>query len=299
MITFSNEFESQFEKFPKQILKKPLLGPNGEETGVFGLFDEKGNFIGRSSVTDRYIPHQFSEHVRPIIKSVLGLPGFKNAKLEANWKEGHYIRIRPDDDYRREVFKGDSIWPQLDLWFGLGGLPARGRLPMKRDACDNLMMPRNSSEINFSIKHTKSLETRVAAIQDQFNAIVANWDAVVEHCKEMHAKRINLKDLLAEMFPAPQGDSKRATTNHNDKINAIWSRVMRESHKLNLESPSLATNPYTTGWMAYNAIQGYRQHTASRKGERGMSHDRKEFERSVSVLDDSTVQRAESLILSM
>ena len=298
MTVLPAQFEAQFEKFPKQILKKPLLGPNGEATGVFGLFDEKGNFIGRSSVTDRYIPHQFSEHVRPIIKSVLGLPGFKNAKLEANWKEGHYIRIRPDDDYRREVFKGDSIWPQLDLWFGLGGLPARGRLPMKRDACDNLQMVRNSSEISFSIKHTKSLETRVARIQDQFHAIVANWDSVVDHCREMHAKRINLKDLLAEMFPAPQGDAKRAVTNHNDKLNAIWSRITRESYKLNLETPSLAS-PMTTGWMAYNAIQGYRQHTASRKGERGMSQDRKEFERSVSVLDDSTVQRAESLILSM
>ena len=298
MITFSNEFEAQFEKFPKQIIKRQLFGPSGEETGVFGLFDENGNFIGRSSVTDRYVAHQFDEHVRPILHSVLGLPGFENATLKAEWKEGHYVQIKPSDDYRREVFKGDSIWPQLDLWFGLGGLPARGRLPMKRDACDNLQMVRNSSEISFSIKHTKSLETRVARIQDQFHAIVANWDSVVDHCREMHAKRINLKDLLAEMFPAPQGDAKRAVTNHNDKINAIWARITRESYKLNLETPSLAS-PMTTGWMAYNAIQGYRQHTASRKGERGMSQDRKEFERSVSVLDDSTVQRAESLILSM
>ena len=289
--------EAQLEKFPKHITKRQLFGPSGEETGVYGLFDEHNRFVGRGSVTDRYVQHQL-HHIRPIIGSVLGLPGFRNPIVEARWKEGHYIRIRPDDDYRREIFKGDSIWPQLDLWFGLGGLPARGRLPMKRDACDNLMMPRNSSEINFSIKHTKSLETRVARIQDQFHTIVANWDSVVDHCREMHAKRINLKDLLAEMFPEPNGDSKRATTNHNDKINAIWSRITRESYKLNLETPTLAS-PMTTGWMAYNAIQGYRQHTASRKGEKGMSRERKEFERSVSVLDDSTVQRAEELILSM
>ena len=289
--------EAQLEKFPKHITKRQLFGPSGEETGVYGLFDEHNRFVGRGSVTDRYVQHQL-HHIRPIIGSVLGLPGFRNPIVEARWKEGHYIRIRPDDDYRREIFKGDSIWPQLDLWFGLGGLPARGRLPMKRDACDNLMMPRNSSEINFSIKHTKSLETRVARVQDQFHTIVANWDSVVDHCREMHAKRINLKDLLAEMFPEPNGDSKRATTNHNDKINAIWSRITRESYKLNLETPTLAS-PMTTGWMAYNAIQGYRQHTASRKGEKGMSRERKEFERSVSVLDDSTVQRAEELILSM
>ena len=297
MTTLPINIEAQFEKFPKQIIKRRLFGPYGEETGVYGLFDENRNFIGRSSVTERYVPHQL-EHIRPIVESVLGLPGFEDPKVTAEWKNGHYVRIQPSDAYRREVFKGDSIWPQLDLWFGLGGLPARGRLPMKRDACSNLMMVRNSSEINFSIKHTKSLETRIATIQDQFYNIVANWDAVVDHCKAMHAKRINLKDLLAEMFPAPQGDAKRAVTNHNDKINAIWSRVMQESHKLNLESPSLA-NPITTGWMAYNAIQGYRQHTASRKGEKGMSQERKDFERSVSVLDDSTVQRAESLILSM
>ena len=297
MTTLPISIEAQFEKFPKQIIKRRLFGPYGEETGVYGLFDENRNFIGRSSVTERYVPHQL-EHIRPIVESVLGLPGFEDPKVTAEWKNGHYVRIQPSDAYRREVFKGDSIWPQLDLWFGLGGLPARGRLPMKRDACSNLMMVRNSSEINFSIKHTKSLETRIATIQDQFYNIVANWDAVVDHCKEMHAKRINLKDLLAEMFPAPQGDAKRAVTNHNDKINAIWSRIMRESHKLNLESPSLA-NPVTTGWMAYNAIQGYRQHTASRKGEKGMSQERKAFERSVSVLDDTTVQRAESLILSM
>ena len=297
MTTLPIAIEAQLEKFPKQIIKKPLFGPNREETGYYGLFTETGKPVGRNSVTERYVPHQL-EHIRPIVESVLGLPGFEDPKVTAEWKNGHYVRIQPSDAYRREVFKGDSIWPQLDLWFGLGGLPARDRLPMKRDACSNLMMVRNSSEINFSIKHTKSLETRIATIQDQFYNIVANWDAVVDHCKEMHAKRINLKDLLAEMFPAPQGDAKRAVTNHNDKINAIWSRIMRESHKLNLESPSLA-NPVTTGWMAYNAIQGYRQHTASRKGEKGMSQERKAFERSVSVLDDTTVQRAESLILSM
>ena len=289
--------EAQLEKFPKHITKRMLFGPSGEETGVYGLFDEHNRFVGRGSVTDRYVPHQL-EHVRPIIESVLGLPGFEEPDVRAEWKSGHYIRIRPNDSYRREIIKGDTIWPQLDLWFGLGGLPARGRLALQRDACSNLMMVRNSSEINFSIKHTKSLETRIATIQDQFHSIVAKWDEVVDHCRNMHAKRINLKHLLAEIYPAPKSDAKQSTTKHNDKINAIWSRVMRESHKLNLETPSLA-NPITTGWMAFNAIQGYRQHTASRNGEKGMTKDQKEFNRSVSVLEDSTVQRAEELILSM
>ena len=297
MTTLPIAIEAQFEKFPKQIIKRRLFGPYGEETGVYGLFDENRNFIGRSSVTERYVPHQL-EHIRPIVESVLGLPGFENPKVRAEWKNGHYIRMRPSDDYRREITKGDSIWPQLDLWFGLGGLPARGRLPLQRDACSNLMMVRNSSEINFSIKHTKSLETRIATIQDQFWNIVAKWDEVVDHCRNMHAKRINLKHLLAEIYPAPKNDSKQAATKHNDKLNAIWSRVMRESHKLNLETPSLA-NPITTGWMAFNAIQGYRQHDAIRTSEKGMTREQKEFNRSVSVLEDSTVQRAEELILSM
>ena len=297
MTTLPIAIEAQFEKFPKQIIKRQLFGPYGEETGVYGLFDENRNFIGRSSVTERYVPHQL-EHIRPIVNSVLGLPGFENPKVRAEWKNGHYIRIRPSDDYRREIIKGDSIWPQLDLWFGLGGLPARGRLPLQRDACSNLMMVRNSSEINFSIKHTKSLEARIATIQDQFWNIVAKWDEVVDHCRNMHAKRINLKHLLAEIYPAPKNDSKQAATKHNDKLNAIWSRVMRESHKLNLETLSLA-NPITTGWMAFNAIQGYRQHDAIRTSEKGMTREQKEFNRSVSVLEDSTVQRAEELILSM
>jgi len=289
--------ESQLDKFPRHIIKQPLFGPNGEETGYYGLFTETGKPVGRGSVTERYIPHQL-HHLRPIIKSVLGLPGFHNPKVKARWKEGHYVRIRPDDKYRREIVKGDSVWPQLDLWFGLGGLPARGRLPLQRDACSNLMMVRNSSEINFSIKHTKSLETRIATIQDQFYDIVAKWDEVVDHCRNMHAKRINLKHLLAEIYPAPKSEAKQSTTKHNDKISAIWSRVMRESHKLNLETPSLA-NPVTTGWMAFNAIQGYRQHDVTRNGEKGMTSEQKEFNRSVSVLEDSTVQRAEELILSM
>ena len=297
MTTLPTAIESQLDKFPRHIIKQPLFGPNGEETGYYGLFTETGQPVGRSSVTERYVSHQL-HHIRPIISSVLGLPGFRNPIVEARWKEGHYIRIRPDDNYRREIIKGDSVWPQLDLWFGLGGLPARGRLPMQRDACSNLMMVRNSSEINFSIKHTASIETRIATIQDQFYNIVAKWDEVVDHCRHMQGKRINLKELLAEIYPKPETESKKALTNHRDKISAIWSRVMRESHELNLQTPSLA-NPVTTGWMAYNAIQGYRQHDAGRKNEKGMTKDQKEFNRSVSVLEDSTVHRAEELILSM
>ena len=57
--------------------------------------------------------------------------------------------------------------------------------------------------------------------------------------------------------------------------------------------PDLNDELVVTGWEAYNAVQGYHQHDATRRGNPS------DIERALLALDNQQVARAENLVFEM
>jgi hypothetical protein len=97
---------------------------------------------------------------------------------------------------------------------------------------------------------------KMLAIEKGIAEIANNWEAFMEYCESMAKKSVDLVKFYAEIY-GDKPDSKRGVTVWQNRLDAIESRLNRESSKLGI-SP-------TNGWLVFNAIQGYLSHDATRK----------------------------------
>lgn len=291
MSTITSAVETVRSRFPMNILKFPLHGPDNMKTGVYGLFrDDNSEFVGSSSVSDRYTPHT-TDDVVALVESVDSI--FDGFNCSCYFDNGHYVFIEPTKDMRRDIFgAADPIFPRLMIRAGYDGQAFTASMGYYRDLCRNLSMLRTVGSTSVSIRHTSGLTSKMEDLRDTFSRLDSSWESVQRAAEQMRDNRVNLRDFLHDIFGEPT-EAQRSQTMHANRIEAIMTRVNREAYALGEAVPARSNDWNISGWLAYNAVQGYQQHDAIRRGNVS------DWDRVIRTTNDSSVRKAEALALAM
>ena len=272
--------------------KFPLSGPDGMRTPWYALFRSDGaGVVGEGSVTDRYVPHQ-TEDVIALVDACESV--FDEAsQVKTHFRNGHYVSIAPTKEERRSVYgTQDNIWPRVVVNAGYDGKAFRATMGYYRDLCLNLAMLDKIEGTTVSIRHTSGLRSKMDELIATFNTLRNSWGTLTGVIDRLQNREVQMVDFLNAIYPQPETDaSKRAVTVHKNRTEAIFNRLTSERYRSN--RPALGSDYVVSAWEAFNAVQGYVQHNATRKtGFNG------EFDRILLANRDAAVRKAQSLALT-
>lgn len=276
-------------RFNFTVDKFPLRGPDNMRTPFYGLFRSDTQETVGEPVSERYVAHQTDDVVAIVDAASQAFDGI--ADVRCHFRDGHYLVIQPTKQNRLDVFgTKDSVFPRVMVRAGYDATAFRASLGMYRDACRNLMRLKTVSEASYSVRHVLGMRSSMDVMIKQFQAIGSAWDIVQERVLAMESTKINLKDLLVELFGEPEfGASPRTVSMHKSRMDAIVGRIFSE--RVAVDRGSMGSG-IVTGWEAYNGVQGWVQHTKTRRNNLGA------FDRVILADEDPIVDRAERLILA-
>ena len=128
---------------------------------------------------------------------------------------------------------------------------------------------------------------------ETFAVFKQSWATLSDVIAELQNREVGMADFLDEVYGQPDEDSKHAITRHKNRTEAIFRRLSRERFITGRSLPAASGLPLTvSAWEAYNAVQGYVQHDATRKGSPS------DFARIIQASNDATVKKAETLALA-
>lgn len=278
--------------FPFNVDKFPLYGPDNMPTGVYGLFRDnvpkhETGFVGSGSVTSRYVPHT-TDDVIALCEAASTIFD-ENVNIRCHWNEGHHVIIAPNDNHRRAIYSTDTVWPKIIINFGYDMTACESSIAMFRDMCLNLHRTKRIEGANTTIRHTSGLRPKMDELIAQFGELKNGWEAFMAFARQMQDRNVFIADFLNHVYPEPTATEGREVTIHKNRTAAIVERIMRERNKL-----GLGNSREVTVWQAFNGVQGYVQHDATRKGG-----NRNDFDRLMLAHSDASVLKAEKFALSL
>ena len=300
-ITADRIAETVNAAFPFSVVKRPLVCevPVNDfetvkmETPIHGLFrDDRQDrlaYVGGQGVRDGYVPHTREDVIALTEAAATVFDG--EVSLRTYFDRGHYVVVAPTDAKRLEVYGTvDNVFPTFMISAGYNGKAFTASLMMQRDLCRNLMELRAVSGVRRSIKHTAGLRGKMDRLIQDFAALHGAVDNVAGAIRTMESRTVRVADFIASVYGTTDADSsKNSRTRHNNLVESILNRLMRERQQTGRPDNTLHT---ATAWEMFNAIQGYSQHDANRHG------DPSDFARILRATDDKAVQRAETLALA-
>jgi len=273
-------FNFSVDKFP--------LSFDGHKTPYYGLFRSDNNEC-LNSVTDRYYAHTTDDVVALVEAAQEAFDG--DCSVNCWWNKGHHVIVQPTREYRKAIFgTRDNVFPRMMINAGYNDTTVAGSLGMWRDACDNLSIPRSISAATTSIRHTASLRPRMNELIAVFSQLRDSWKSVTEVVAQMQDREVNLNTFLAEVYPTPEPDSKRAVTNHRDTITEIFRRLSDERFRTGRPSLTAVNGWKVSAFEAYQSVQGYVQHVQYK--------NKNENDRILSAASSKSVLLAEQLAVS-
>ena len=278
--------------FPFAINKLPLSGPDNMPTPYYGLFrDDTGEVASDTTFSRHYEPHTTDDVVALVEAAQEAFDG-GIGKVSTTFHNGHRVVVAPSREHRRSIFgTRDNIFPRLNISAAYDGRAFKVSLCTYRDACRNLMMLRRVSGITESIRHGSNLRSEMDELIETFGGIAARWQDIGNAAAEMEQREVRLAGFLDRIYGTPDERSRAGITRHRNRTEAIIRRVIRE--RMQTGRPDLTDELVVTGWEAYNAVQGYHQHDATRRGNPN------EIERALLALDNQQVAKAERLVFEM
>jgi ketosteroid isomerase-like protein len=281
----SDFFNFSVEKFP-------LSGPDNMRTEWFGLFrSDTSKPVGTGSVTSRYVPHQTDDVLALVESAAEAFDGEMTA--ECHFRDGHYVNLSPSKEYRRTVFGTvDNIYPRVQIHAGYDGKAFRATVGFYRDTCRNLAFMRQVSGTSVSIRHTSGLRSQMDELIRTFSVLKTGWGRLTDVVAQLSTAQVDIVQFLNAIYDVPAADApQRAVTIHANRTTAIVRRLRSEMFSLGLGQ--IPTDFKVPAWLAFNAIQGYVQHDAIRKG------DKSDFERALLASSDTAVAKAETLVMAL
>lgn len=280
------------QRYDFTVDKLPLRGPDNLNTPWYGLFrSDNQQPVGGGSVTQRYMPHT-TDDVLALVEAAA--PTFGGvSQVQCGFRDGHFLAIQPTREHRLSVFgTTDNVWPRLVINAPYGGNGSfRASIGYYRDACRNLAILRQVSGVSVKIRHTDSLRSKMDELVEDFSRLAGGWEALSAHIQRMEQTQVNMVEFLRAVYGEPNQDTGRSATIHRNRTEAIFRRLVRERQVVG--RPDIPDTWMVTGWEAFNAIQGYVQHDATRRGN-PTSMDRIMF-----AANDAAVARAEALVLAV
>lgn len=284
------------QKFPSSVKKVPLMVadpefPRSIDTGMYGLYayDYQSNSYVQCcphSVSKKYRPHQLSDIIA-MVESVSSVWG--DVVLDkCRWRYGHHLSLTPSLEERKEIKAGDGIFPRIIIDAPYDGV-FRASIGFYRDLCKNMAMMGSVQSTSVTIRHTARLDEHMQELIGKFSNLKLAWSSVLSACHEMENKTVSLRDVLESALgprPVEEGRSLNSWVKKASKIQEI---AARETYQLTGES---YRTDQLTGWIAFNAVQGYMQHHTRRQGQ--PTADARAF----MAMNDDVVRRVESYILA-
>ena len=285
------------QKFPSSVKKVPLMVadpefPRSIDTGMYGLYayDYQSNEYVQCcphSVSKKYRPHQLSDIIA-MVESVSSVWG--DVVLDkCRWRYGHHLSLTPSLEARVEIKKNDGIFPRIIIDAPYDGV-FRASIGFYRDLCKNMAMMGSVQSTSVTIRHTARLDEHMQELIGKFSNLKLAWSSVLSACQEMENKKVSLRGVLESALgprPVEEGRSLNSWVKKASKIQEI---AARETYQLTGER--LIRSEQLTGWIAFNAVQGYMQHHTRRQGQ--PTADARAF----MALNDDVVRRAEAYILA-
>ena len=268
-----------------------MVGPDNLKTPWYGLFrSDNGEPVGSGSVTSRYVPHT-TDDVLALVEAAD--KAFDNVEVNCYFQEGHYVFISPSKEYRKAIFgTEDNIFARVIIDAGYDGSAYRAMLGVYRDTCKNLARLHTIAGVTVSIRHTSALREKMNDLIDSFQTLTAGWENIVKTIEQMQNREVNIVDFLNAVYPQPASDAaQRAVTIHRNRTEEIFRRIQRE--RIKTGRGVLPSSKMVSGWEAYNAIQGYEQHVATRRASFN-----NEIARIIAASNDPAVKLAETLALA-
>ena len=287
----ANDIKSVVENaFDFNVIKMPLSAPDNIRTPYYGLFrDDNSECVGNSSVSSRYHPHDTDDVLSLVEAASEAFDGEVN--LQCHFNNGHYVAVSPTNEHRISIYGDkDTVFPQVVISAGFDGRAFTATMGYYRDLCQNLAMMESVSGTSIKIRHTKSLRPKMNDLIQTFDNLKNGWNNLTETIEHLQNREVQLNEFLIDVYGTPEEDSKRSVTIHRNRIEAIFKRVTRERW----QSGRPAMNGFVvSAWETYNAVQGYTQHDASRKG------NATSFDRILLASRDRNVKMAEELLLAV
>lgn len=276
--------------FNFSVEKFPLSGPDGMRTPFYGLFRSDSSEVVGNAVTARYLPHQTDDVVALVEASAAAFDGVADVRCYFN--EGHYLAIQPSKEQRKAVFgTEDNVFPRIIINAGYDGRAFHACMGLYRDLCRNMAIMRMVKGTTVSIRHTSGLRPKMDELIATFGTLRNGWASVEAAVDTLESRRVNMVEFLRQVYGEPSSDTGRSATMHKNRTEAIFNRLYSE--RMRAGRPALNRDFVVTAWEAYNAVQGYVQHDATRHGNVS------EMGRIVLASDDAAVQRAERVAFEM
>ena len=276
-------------KFDFTVDKFPLSGPDGLKTPLYGLFrSDTMDYVGKPC-SKHYVAHQ-SDDVLALVESA-GEAFEGVGDVQCHFRDGHYVSIAPTTAERRAIYgTSDNIFPRFIVNAGYDGRAFSAIMGFYRDACSNLAMMRQIEGTSVSIRHGSGLREKMDDLIQTFSVLRESWATLGDVIAELQTREVRMADFLDQIYEQPAEDSKRGKTVHKNRTEAIFRRLSRERFTTGRGTMDSQFN--VSAWEAYNAVQGYVQHDATRKGSPS------DFARIIQASNDSAVKKAESLALA-
>lgn len=285
--TVKNVFNFSVDKFP-------LSGPDNMRTEWFGLFrSDTSKPVGTGSVTSRYVPHQTDDVLALVESAAEAFDGI--GEVKCHFREGHYVTVQPSRDFRKNIFGTmDNIFPRVVIRAGYDMRAFNASIGFYRDLCLNLGRLQSVRGTSVRINHTSGLRSKMNELIQTFGQLRDGWDALATTAVRLESQRVSMVDFLDQVYGQPvAGETTRAVTIHENRTKAIFTRLANERVKMGKPAMTAGSRFEVSAWEAFNAIQGYTQHDATRRGNPG------DFDRILLAAEDSAVLKAESLVMAL
>lgn len=274
--------------FNFDVEKAPLMRADGVSTPFYGLFRSDTNECVGRPVSNHYEPHTCAQVLDLVEAASDAFDGI--ASVDCYFQKGHFVSVTPSREMRKVLFENDAMFPRVIINAGYDGKAFKASLGLYRLVCSNLMTMRSAGNaVHRSLRHSSSLKDRAKSLVDQFSSLLDNWGKVGDVVDRMSQREVVLADFINAVYGNPK-DSKRGATMHEKRTEEIVARVIRERQILGLP----ATDGKITAWEAFNAVQGYTQHSTGRK-----SSTTTDFARAVRAFSSMDVLRAERVALGL
>ena len=273
-----NSFDFSVDKFP-------LSGPESMRTPFYGLFRSDNLSVVGRPVTGRYVPHQTEDILALVEAAAEAFDGVQDVRC--HFSNGHYVSIQPTKQQRLAVFgTDDNVFPRVVIRAGYDGKAFKASLGYYRDLCRNLAILRRVGGTSVNIRHSVNLRPKMDQLIRTFSALKGSWERLTDAIQHLETREVQIVDFLRAIYGTPEPG--RSETIHRNRTEAILQRLVDERFR---SGRSRIENGLVSAWEAYNAVQGFVQHDATRKNVARLG----DYGRAVAAYSDAAVIAAEEL----